>query len=150
LPIPGPVDCAASRRLIGQGICAVVDEDGGIVLDVASGAVVVVLVDVVVVVVVVVVDDEVVVVVLPVGDGDVVVVVVGGATPLITPPTVVPEFGPPKIEDRERPALTSTRVTTPRARMNAASAEAVPTTVRRHRLSMPALSRPDGLFEDRG
>ena len=112
----------------------VVDVAGTDVLEVVPGTV-----DVVVDVVVV---DVVVVVVEVVAAGivvDVTVVTVGD-TPLITPPTVVPDFGPPKIEERERPALTSTTVTTPRASANAATAEAVASSDRRHRLCDAARS----------
>ena len=108
---------------------AVVDEVGNKVLEVAPGTVVVVVVvDVVDVVAGFVVVDvvEVVVGVVVVEDGD---------TPLITPPTVVPDFGPPKIDDRERPALTSTKVTTPSPSTNAAKAEATAAMERRQRLS---------------
>ena len=112
-----------------------VDDEDGTVVVVASGRVLDVLV-----VEVLGVDDVVVVTVVLVVGGEVVlvVVVVGGDTPSITPPTVVPELGPPKIEDNERPALTSTSVTIPSTTMKAASAEAAPTTDRRQRRSLLA------------
>jgi hypothetical protein len=105
---------------------SVVEVGGTDVLEVAPATVVVV-VDVVVVVL------EVVAVVGGGGTVPVVVVVDAEDTPLITPPTVVPESAPPKIDERERPALTSTRVTTPSARANAATAEAVATRDKRQR-----------------
>jgi len=113
------------------GAAVVVDGDNELVLDDAPGLVVEVLV----------VEDEVVVtaLVLVVVD-DVVVVVEVGDTPSITPPTVVPDFGPPKIEEKERPALTSTTVTTARASTKAPRAEPVAASDSLQRLSMQARS----------
>lgn len=116
------------------------------VVDVAPGAVVVGFRGVVVVVVVVV-EVVLVVVVVVVVEVEGVVVVGGGVTPSMTPPTVVPDFEPPKIDDRERPALSSTSVTTLRASPNAASADAVAITeIRKRRwvtnLSAGRLDRP--------
>lgn len=111
-------------------------EKGELVLDDAPGPVVEVLV-----VEVLVVEEAVVVVALVLVVVDGVVVVVGdGETPWITPPTVVPDFGPPKIEDRERPALTSTTVTTTRASTKAPRAEPVAASDSLQRLSMRARS----------
>jgi hypothetical protein len=114
------------------------DVSFGLVVDVAGTDVLVVAGTVVVDVVVVEVAD----VVDVVDAGGLVVDVVVGVddTPLMTPSTVVPDFGPPKIEERERPALTSTTVTTPKARANAATAEAVATRDRRQRLCDAARS----------
>ena len=111
--------------------------DTGTELVLAPGLVVVVLV---VVVLVVVEEDVVVAAVVVVVVDDVEVVVEDGDNPSITPPTVVPDFGPPKIDDRERPAPTSTAVTTPRARIKAPSAEPVATSDSRQRLSAVAWS----------
>jgi len=110
----------------------VVDGLGDDVLGTVPGTLVVVVGDGVVVVVVV--DEVVDVVVDEVVDVVDVVVVEGGDTPSITPPTVVPEAGPPKIDERDRPALSSTTVTRPRARTKAPRAEAAAIKAQRQRL----------------
>jgi hypothetical protein len=139
--VPGPSWAGTDDEVLGTLPGTVVV--GTVVGAVVVGVVVVVVLEVVVVgaVVVVVVVGAVVVVVV-VG-----AVVVGGETPFRTPPTVVPDAGPPKIEEKERPALTSMRVTRPRASRNAPSVEAVAMSVTRSRLSReePGAGRA-GLF----
>ncbi|MGH9028003.1 MAG: hypothetical protein ACRDV4_00060 [Acidimicrobiales bacterium] len=70
----------------------------------------------------------------------------GGVAPPRTPPIVVPSFDPPKIEESDRPAATSITVTIASAATNAASADPVTTTERRHfRSDEPICSA--GLFD---
>jgi hypothetical protein len=130
--VPGPSWAGTDDEVLGT-------LPGTVVVGTVVGAVVVGVVVVVVLEVVVV---GAVVVVVVVG-----AVVVGGETPFRTPPTVVPDAGPPKIEEKERPALTSMRVTRPRASRNAPSVEAVAMSVTRSRLSReePGAGRA-GLF----
>lgn len=142
----GPEGCNPSERVVPELIPdrppayrgTVVEDVGTDVLEVAPGGVAAV--EVVVVLVVDVVDDVVVDVLDVVVEVVEVVVVDVGDTPSTTPPTVVPECGPPKIDDRERPAAVSTNVTAPSANTNAANADAVASKATRQRFSMAALS----------
>jgi len=111
----------------------VVDVVDDAVPEVDPGTVVEVVLDEVVLDEVVVLGDEVVVVVEVEVD-----VLVVGATPFMTPPTVLPALGPPKIEDSERPVATSMRVTAPRASTKIPRAVAIATIEKRHRLAVAA------------
>jgi hypothetical protein len=117
----------------------VLSQCAAVELEEFEGAVVVVVVGGLVVVVtgtvVEVVDD----VVVGVTAGEVAVVledggtVVAEETPFTSPPTVVPELGPPNIDDRELPAASSMTVTIPKATTNAARADTTPIVAKRIR-----------------